>query len=78
MVSSTPEFIEPTREYLGVACANCQRFVAVVGPLDPIQIPRDKPMRVGARGPLTVECPHCKHRAEYPVGELRRGTAEQS
>ena len=73
MVSSTPEFVEPTQEYLGVACGNCHRFVAVVGPLDPAQIPPDKPMKVGSRGPLTVECPHCKHRAEYPVSQLRRG-----
>lgn len=78
MVSNTPEFVEPTREYLGVTCGNCRRFLAVVGPLDPIQIPRDEPMRVGSRGPLTVECPHCKHRAEYPVGELRRGTLPQN
>ena len=74
MVSSTPEFVEPIQEYLGVACGKCQRFVAVIGPLDPIQIPRDKPMKVGSRGPLTVECPHCKHRAEYPLGALNRAS----
>jgi hypothetical protein len=73
----SPELVEPTREYLGVVCGNCHSFIALVGPLDPVKIPRDQPMRVGSRGPLKVECPHCKHRAEHPVGDLRRGVPAQ-
>jgi hypothetical protein len=77
MASNTSDFVEPTKEYLGVMCENCQSFVAVVGPLDPLKIPRDEPMRVGARGPLTVECPRCEHRAEYPIDKLRRDASPQ-
>jgi hypothetical protein len=75
--SDTPRLIEPDDEYLGVLCGNCQRFVPVVGPLDPTKMPPDKPMRVGSRGPLHAECRHCNHRAEYPVGDLIRGHASQ-
>jgi len=75
MASDTPEYVEPAKEYLGAICRNCQRFFPIVGPLDPAQVPIDKPIKVGSRGPLKGECPHCKHQAEYPMAEIRRGRA---
>jgi len=64
--------VEPGQEYLGVTCHNCQSFVAMVGPLDLAKMPPDQPMRIGAREPLHVECPHCKQGDDYRISELRR------
>jgi len=71
-MADIPTVVEPAAEYLGVACHNCQNFVTVIGPLDPVQMPPDQPMRVGSRAPLQVECPQCKHRDAYPIVELLR------
>lgn len=73
MAAGPPETTEPGKEYLGVICRNCQRFFSVVGPLDPAEVPPDRPMRIGARGPLSLACPHCGDHADYPVGNLIRG-----
>jgi len=67
-----PTAVQPTRDYLGFECHNCQGFFAVVGPLDPVQIPPDKPVTIGSRAPVHAECPHCRHEADYPVTELKR------
>jgi hypothetical protein len=75
MATGTPPYVEPKKEYLGVICHSCQRFVPVIGPLDPAKIPPEQPMTLGSRGPLHVECSHCKHSAEYPITEMRRERA---
>jgi len=67
-----PPSVEPTRDYLGFECHNCQQFFSIVGPLDPVQIPPDQPVTIGSRAPLHGKCPHCQHEADYPVAELQR------
>lgn len=64
--------IEPTRDYLGFPCGKCGERFSIVGPLDPVEHPPDKPMRIGARGPLPADCPHCGHRADYAIQQLIR------
>ena len=72
MSDSTPDYVEPAQEFLGFECAKCRRTFALVGPLDLVEMPPDRPLRIGARGPIPAECPHCAHRADYPIDQLRR------
>jgi predicted nucleic-acid-binding Zn-ribbon protein len=71
-MAKVPGVIEPEKEYLGVVCRNCAYSFPIVGPLDPAQVPPDKAIRVGARGPLHGTCPHCGHRANYPIEQIQR------
>jgi len=67
-----PNPVEPLKEYLGAVCASCGKTFLLVGPLDPVQVPLDKEIRVGARGPVAADCPHCDHHAEYALDQIRR------
>jgi DNA-directed RNA polymerase subunit RPC12/RpoP len=72
-MAETPSVVEPLKEYLGVACAHCgHAFPIVATPLDPATVPIDRPILVGASGPLHGTCPHCGHKADYTVDQLRR------
>jgi rubredoxin len=62
----------PGKDYLGVACAHCGWEFAIVGPLDVVQIPPDKPFRLGSRGPVLGDCPHCGKQDNYPIEQVHR------
>lgn len=66
------DVIEPTQDYLGFLCEKCGQNFSIIGPLDPLEHPRDKPMRIGAPGPLPADCPHCGHHADYTIQQLIR------
>ena len=76
MAESELEHVEPAQDFLGFECASCHRTFPIVGPLDPVQMPLDKPLTVGSRGPLHAECPHCRRSALYPIDQLRRVRTE--
>lgn len=61
--------MQPGKEYVGVVCSACDRLFPIAGPLE---APRDKPVKIGARKPLAVECPFCHHKTIYAVDKLRR------
>lgn len=67
--TSGPIQMEPGKQYLGLVCVHCHRIFAIAGPLE---VPPDKAFQLGSRGPLNVECPHCKHNATYPIQQVRR------
>jgi hypothetical protein len=69
MTHGLPVEMLPGKEYVGLVCVACDRSFAIAGPLD---APADKPVKIGTRKPLEVECPFCQHRASYPVDKLRR------
>ncbi|HEX3860623.1 MAG TPA: hypothetical protein VHY35_02925 [Stellaceae bacterium] len=64
-----PLEMQPNREYVGVICVACDRSFPIAGPLE---APAGKPVKIGARHPLDIECPFCAHKATYPVDRLRR------
>ena len=64
--------MEPGKDYLGVACAHCGWEFAIVGPLDPVQMPPDKRFRLGSRGPVLGDCPHCGKQDSYPIEQVHR------
>jgi len=68
------EFIpmEPGKDYLGVACAHCGWEFAIIGPLDPAQIPPNQPFTLGSRGPLRGGYPHCGQHGSYPIEQVHR------
>jgi hypothetical protein len=66
------DIVEPTHDYLGFLCEKCGQNFSIVGPLDPVEHPVDKPMRIGARNPLTATCSHCDHQADYVIAQLIR------
>lgn len=72
MAEKQPLRMEPGKDYLGIACASCGWEFAIVGPLDPAQFPPDKPFRLGARGPVVGNCPHCGHKGSYPIDQVHR------
>jgi hypothetical protein len=72
MPEKQPIRMEPGKDYLGVACASCGWEFAIIGPLDPVQMPPDKPFVLGARDPLVGDCPHCGHHGSYPVKQVHR------
>ena len=67
-----PDLIEPTQDYLGFVCEKCGESFSIVGPLDPVEHPPGKAMRIGARNPLPADCAHCGHHAEYTIQQLIR------
>lgn len=66
---SGPIHMEPGRQYLGLVCVHCHCTFAIAGPLE---VPREQAFRVGARGPLVVQCPNCKHSATYSIQQVHR------
>jgi hypothetical protein len=69
MAQGLPVEMLPGKEYVGIVCVACDRSVAIAGPLE---APPDKPVTIGARKPLDVECPFCHHKASYTVDKLQR------
>ena len=69
MSPGLPLEMQPGKEYVGLTCLACDRSFPIAGPLD---APADKPVKIGARKPLEVECPYCAHKASYSVDKLRR------
>ena len=67
-----PAIVEPTRDYLGFFCEKCGQPFSIIGPLDPVEHPADKPMRIGAKNPLHATCDHCGHDADYMIQQLIR------
>ena len=64
-----PADMVPGKEYVGFTCEACGKLFPIAGPLE---APADKPVQVGARGPLAVECPFCRHKASYSVERIKR------
>jgi DNA-directed RNA polymerase subunit RPC12/RpoP len=64
--------VEPPQDYLGFLCERCGQTFSIIGPLDPVEMPADKPMRIGARGPMPAACSHCGHKTDYTVQQLIR------
>jgi hypothetical protein len=71
----TPPLIEPQQDFLGFLCEKCGKTFPIIGPLDLTKTPRDTPMTIGARGPLSSTCTHCGHDATYSVTQLIRFSA---
>ena len=69
MAQSPSVEMKPGKEYVGLVCSACDRSFALAGPLE---APPNKPVTIGARKPLDVECPFCHHQATYTVDKLRR------
>jgi DNA-directed RNA polymerase subunit RPC12/RpoP len=72
MSDSAPGWVEPTSDYLGFVCVSCGETFSIIGPLDPVEMPPDKPLRIGARGPMPATCPKCGHRESYTIDRLIR------
>jgi hypothetical protein len=73
MSDTDAAWIEPMKDYLGFVCENCGRKFPVVKPLDPVEFPPERPLKIGARGgSLAASCTHCGHLADYPIGKLIR------
>ena len=71
-MTNPAQIVEPTQDYLGFLCESCGQTFSIIGPLDPIEHPADKPMRIGARNPLHATCSHCGHEADYTIQQLTR------
>ncbi len=71
-MSDAPVIVEPAQDYLGFLCEKCGQNFSIIGPLDPIEMPPEKPMRIGAQDPLPATCSHCGHKADYTIKQLIR------
>ena len=71
-MSNSPQVVEPQQDYLGFVCEKCGENFSIIGPLDPVEMPREKPMRIGAKNPLPAICSHCGHASDYVVEQLIR------
>jgi DNA-directed RNA polymerase subunit RPC12/RpoP len=72
MTDSEPAWVEPRSDYLGFVCNKCGETFSIIGPLDLAEMPPDKPLHIGARGPMPATCPHCGHKHDYTVDRLIR------
>ena len=71
-MSDPPVTVEPAHDYLGFLCELCGQNFSIVGPLDPVAMPPDQPVRIGAQNPLHARCTHCGHEADYTIQQLIR------
>jgi hypothetical protein len=75
---NSPDVVEPQQDYFGFLCEKCGEAFSIVGPLDPVEMPPEKPIRIGARNPLPATCSHCGHKADYVVEQIIRFSKRES